>query len=290
MKPMLWSFSVMLTAMLLLACTDHQDPGAQRFRIKKLTRTLPYQARYSIVSLLAYGANGRLDSIYTYQLPDSANSAKETSKFYYNSQGSLAEMTRALSGGGSEHYVYTYDGSGKLVLIKYTGAVNDYYDFVPTFDDAGNLAATTRSFHFFSSFSYRQQNLYTFIGGNLSRLISTSTIDKVVPSTSVSTMDFVYDGNPNPFYGIPLIPAPVGIASPTNSNFSHYTYCGGIDNVFHLSKNNPTSSNIKGYSQTLYRYQYNAYGLPQTRETLVKPMLDLPAVLAETLLFEYEQY
>ncbi|WP_342088740.1 hypothetical protein [Dyadobacter sp. OTU695] len=290
MKPLLWSFSVTLTAMLLFACTDHQDPGAQRFRIKKLTRTLPYQARYSIVSLLGYGANGRLDSIYTYQLPDSANSAKEISKFHYNSQGNLAEMTRALSGGGVEHYVYTYDGSGKLALIKYAGGDNDYYDFVPTYDGDGNLTTTTRSFRFFSSISYRQQNEYTFSGGNLSRLISTVTVEKVIPATSVSTIDFVYDANPNPFYGIPLIPAPVPIASPTNGNFSHYTYCGGIDNVFHLSRNNPTSSNIKGYSQTLYRYQYNAYGLPQTRETLVKPMLDLPAVLAETLFFEYEQY
>lgn len=284
------SFSVLLCCVSLLACTDHVEPGMEHLRIKKLTRTLPYQHGYSIVSVLGYDREGKLDSVYSYQTADSAHSPTETSKFLYDTQGRLAQMTRTLSTGGSERYVYTYDGAGKLVSIRYTGGDNDYYDFTLKYDGAGNWMETTRSFHFYSSIAYRQQNQYTFSSGNLARLISTSTVEKVVPATSVSTTDYVYDGHPNPFSGIPLIPAPVGIASPSSGNFSHYTYCGGVDNFLNLSKNNPTSSNIKGYSQTLYQYQYNASGLPETRATLVKPLLDQPAVLSETLVFQYEAY
>lgn len=284
------SLSVLLICVSLFACTDHQEPGTERFRIKKLTRSLPYQHGYSVVSILGYDWQGRLDSVYSYQTADSAHSPTQISKFRYDNKGRLAEMTRTLSTGGSERYVYTYDGAGKISSIRYTGGDNDYYDFVPTYDGAGNLTETKRSFHFYSSISYSQQNQYTFSSGNLSRLIATTTIEKVVPGTSVSTTDFVYDDHPNPFYGIALIPAPIGIASPTSGNFSHFTYCGGVDNYLHLSRNNPTSSNIKGYTQTLYRYQYNAFGLPETRATLVKPLLDQPAVLSETVVFEYEAY
>jgi hypothetical protein len=145
------SLSVLLICLSLVACTDHQEPGAERLRIKKLTRSLPYQHGYSVVSVLGYDWQGRLDSVYSYQTADSAH-------------------------------------------------------------------------------------------------------------------------------------------SPTSGIFSHYTYCGGVDNFLHMSRNNPTSSNIKGYTQTLYRYQYNTHWLPESRVTLVKPMLDLPAVLSETLLFEYEIY
>lgn len=283
-------FCVLLICGSLLACTNHQEQGTERFRIKKLTRSLPYKHGYSVVSILGYDWQGKLDSVYSYQTADSAHSPTQTSKFEYDNQGRLAQMTRTLSTGGSERYVYTYDGAGKISSIRYTGGDNDYYDFVPTYDGAGNLTETKRSFHFYSSISYSQQNQYTFSSENLSRLIATTTIEKVVPGTWVSTTDFVYDDHPNPFYGIALIPAPVGVASPTNGNFAHYTYCGGVDNYFHLSRNNPTSSNIKGYTQTLYRYQYNAHGLPESRVIRVKPMLDLPAVLSETLLFEYETY
>ncbi|MGN7884279.1 hypothetical protein [Dyadobacter sp. 22481] len=211
------SLSVWVICVSLVACTDHQEPGTERLRIKKLTRSLPYQHGYSVVSILGYDWQGRLDSVYSYQTADSAHSPTQTSNFQYDNQGRLAQMKRTL-------------------------------------------------------------------------LIATTTVEKGVPATSVSTTDFVYDDHPNPFYGISLIPAPVGIAAPTSGNFSHYTYCGGVDNFLHLSRNNPTSSNIKGYTQTLYRYQYNALGLPESRVTLVKPMLDLPAVLSETLLFEYETY
>ncbi|GGH33224.1 hypothetical protein GCM10007423_23330 [Dyadobacter endophyticus] len=284
------SLSVWVICVSLVACTDHQEPGTERLRIKKLTRSLPYQHGYSVVSILGYDWQGRLDSVYSYQTADSAHSPTQTSNFQYDNQGRLAQMKRTLSTGGSERYVYTYDGAGKISSIRYTGGDHDYYDLVPAYDGAGNLTETTRSFHFYSAISYLQQNQYTFSSGNLSRLIATTTIEKGVPATSVSTTDFVYDDHPNPFYGISLIPAPVGIAAPTSGNFSHYTYCGGVDNFLHLSRNNPTSSNIKGYTQTLYRYQYNALGLPESRATLVKPMLDLPAVLSETLLFEYETY
>lgn len=247
------SLSALLISVSLVACTDHQEPGTERLRIKKLTRSLPYQHGYSVVSVLGYDWQGKLDSVYSYQTADSAHSPTQTSKFRYDNQGRLAQMIRTLSTGGSERYVYAYDGEGKISSIRYTGGDNDYYDLVPTYDAAGNLTETTRSFQLFSSISYRQRNQYTFSNANLSRLISTTTVEKVVPATSVSTTDFVYDGHPNPFYGFSLIPAPVGIAAPTSGNFSHYTYCGGVDNFLHLSRNNPTSSNIKGYSQTLYR-------------------------------------
>ncbi|MGG7665498.1 hypothetical protein [Dyadobacter sp. BHUBP1] len=38
------------------------------------------------------------------------------------------------------------------------------------------------------------------------------------------------------------------------------------------------------------RVQYNPEGLPERRNTFVRQFLDLPAVLSETLFFEYERY
>lgn len=60
--------------------------------------------------------------------------------------------------------------------------------------------------------------------------------------------------------------------------------------VLMACKDHQEPGNIKGYTQTLYRYQYSAFGLPETRATLVKPLLDQSAVLSETIVFEYEAY
>lgn len=277
-------------SLLFVGCTDHQEPQPDRLRLKKLIRSLPDQGGRRIASLLAYRPDGQLDSVFSYQIPDSANAPTQASKYLYNSQGRLSEMTRKLSQGGSERYLYQYDEAGRVASIYYTGADLDYYDFKLEYDAAGNLVSTKRSFRFASAFWFEKTNLYTFSAENLSRMISTTTFFKAVPQTSISTFDYVYDGHPNPFYGIALLASPDGVASPITGNFLIQTYCGGIDNVFHLSKNNPLSSNIKGYSQTLYEYSYNLEGLPERRNTFVKQFLDLPAVLSETLLFEYERY
>jgi hypothetical protein len=291
MKPIYASKCVLglILWLVVASCTDHQEPGPDKLRVKSLTRILPDAPDVSIISILQYDLQGRLGSIETHQTPGGPGSPTETSTFQYDGDGKLSQMDRTLSGGGSERYVYTNDG-WKVTKIKYTGGLNDFYDFVLNYDVTGSLLLSTKRSFSFTGVKFDQVNDLTFSNGNVSSVMSTSTLARNITTTSIVTTDFGYDDHTNPFYGVFLIPAPVRIATPSTGSFNHYTYYGGVDNLLHLSKNNPVSANIKGASQTLFNYTYNASGLPTSRQTLVKFTLEQPAVLQETLLYEYETY
>jgi len=276
--------------LVLISCTDHHEPGLDKMRVRTLTREIPAEPGVKYISLLQYDSQGRLGTVFSYQTPDSAISQTQTSSYQYDQQGRLSQMDRTLSQGGSERYVYSYDQTGKSSKIRYTGADNEFYDFTFNYDSDGSLLSTRRYFNYFSALSFEQVHAYTFSLGNVSSLVSTTTVVKAVPGTSIVATLLVYDGHPNPFYGVVLIPAPTKIGAPSTGNFGQYTYYGGIDNFLHMSKNNLVLSLVKGFSQTSYEYTYNASGLPVSRRTLVKAMLDQPAVLLETLLYEYENY
>ncbi|MPR31884.1 hypothetical protein [Salmonirosea aquatica] len=274
----------------VIACIDHQSPEPKKMRVKSLVRILPEEPGVRHVSLLTYDSQGKLNEIFTYQTPDSAANQTETSTYQYDNLDRLSEMLRIRSGGEKEHYLYSYDPAGKLAAIKYTSADHTFYDFLLAYDGNGKLLSTKRSFNFFSALSYVKLNTYSFNENNLSRVVATTTIKRVVPGTWTETADFVFDSHPNPFYGNVLIPAPVRIASPTTGNFGHYTYYGGIDNVLHLSENNVVSSSVDGRSKTTFNYTYESSGLPASRETLASFTIEGPAQLTETLLYEYEAY
>lgn len=283
-----WALGLILS-LTVIACVDH-EPGPDKLRVKTLTRILPEAPNVSILSTLTYDPQGRIASMFTNQVPENPGGPTETSTYLYGGDGKLSQMDRTLSGGGSERYVYTNDGWGKVTNIKYTGAPDNFYDFILNYDVTGSLLLSTKRSFSISGIHYDQVNALTFGMGNVSSVMSTTTLVRNTTNTSMVTTDFGYDAHTNPFYGVFLIPAPVKIATPSSGNFSHYTYYGGVDNLLHLSKNNPTSANVKGASQTLYNYTYNVEGLPTKRETWVKITLELPAVLQETLLYGYETY
>jgi hypothetical protein len=274
----------------LFSCTDHQIPNEDQWRVKSLTRILPDNPENKTISLLSYNPDGKLGSIFTYQTPDSASSPTEKSIYQYDNSGRLAQMERTLSSSKSERYVYHYDQSGRLSAINYTGELNDFYDMTFKYDSLGKLLTSKRSFNYYHAFSYEQLNDYSFSDDNLSSVHSKTTVVRVVPGTSEMNKLLIYDGHKNPFFGNYIIPAPVKIASPITGNFGHYTYYGGVDNLLYLSKKNLASSLVKGWSQTDYAYAYHVSGMPASRLTWVKEMLDRPAVLQETLHYEYELY
>jgi hypothetical protein len=274
---------VALAMFSIVSCTDHQFPEETQWRLKSLTRVLPENTESKFVSEFSYNPDGRIAYIFTYQAPDSAGLPTEKSIYQYDHSGRLSQMERALSSLASERYVYSYNQAGQGSAIHYTGATNDYYDLTFKYDGTGKLQNSRRYFEYFHTLSYEQLISYSFSHDNLSSIHAETTVVRAVPGTSITNTEFVYDDHKNPFYGTYIIPAPVKIASPPTGNFQHYTYAGGIDNLLHLSKNNLTSSNIKGLSQTNYTYTYHVSGMPESRMTWVKAMLDRPEVLQETL-------
>ncbi|MEO6283176.1 MAG: hypothetical protein ABIN80_23875 [Dyadobacter sp.] len=284
----IWSLGLILW-LLIISCVDHEEPNPDRLRVAKLTRVLPDAPTDSIVSLFLYNQIGKVGSLLTSVKWGAPGSPSEQSEYQYDGQGRLSQMKRTLSTGGSELYLYTYDGWGKLTFIKYTGGGNDFYDFVLTYDGSGQLLSTRRSFSI-SGIKYEQANALTFGMDNVSSVSSVTKLERNITTTSTVTTDFGYDNHTNPFYGLFLIPAPEKIPMPSSGNFNLYTYYGGVNNLLHLSKNNLSSANVKGASQTLYEYTYNASGLPTIRKTWVKFTLEQPPVLKETLIYEYETY
>ncbi|WP_439585644.1 hypothetical protein [Dyadobacter bucti] len=158
------------------------------------------------------------------------------------------------------------------------------------YESTGKLENSRRYFDYFHALSCEQLISYSFSHDNLSSIHAETTVVRAVPGTSITNTEFVYDDQKNPFSGTYIIAAPVKIATPSTDNFQHYTYSGGIDNLLHLSKTNPTSSNINGLLRTNYTYTYHVSGMPESRMTWVKAMLDRPEVLQETLYYQYEQY
>lgn len=275
-----------------LSCTEHENPEPQpeQFRIKSLSRTSPDEPNVKYVSSFKYDADGRLASIYTYQTPDSATSPTETSTYQYDSQNRVSQMDRVLSKGGSERYAYTYNQAGKPDKIKYTGGTNDYYDLIFTYDPSSQLSASNRSFNFSNTISYLQDNAYVFTSGNLSKVTTTTTVVRTVPSSGTFNTEFVYDDHPNPFLDAPVIPAPSKIATPSMGSFNYYTYYGGVDNLLQLSKNNLLSATTDALSQITYAYTYNAQGLPESRTTSQKATPSSPVFILEVLEYGYEEY
>jgi hypothetical protein len=283
-----WSLGLILW-LLIISCVDHEQPNPGKLRVAKLTRVLPDAPADSIVSHFLYNQIGKVGSLLTSVKWGAPGSPTEESSYQYDGDGKLIQMKRTLSTGGSELYIYTYDGWGKLTMIKYTGGGNDFYDFVLAYDSGGQLLSTKRSFSI-PGIKYDQTVTLTFGMGNVSSISTVTNLVRNTTSTSTVTTDFGYDNQTNPFYGLFLIPAPEKIPFPSSGNFNLYTYYGGVNNLLNQSKNNPTSANVKGASQVLYEYAYNASGLPTIRKTWVKFTLEQAPVLTETLIYEYETY
>jgi hypothetical protein len=294
MKTSIFPLSALSLAFFLvvLSCKDDETPGPQpeQFRIKTLARTASDNPNVKHISSFKYDAGGRLASIFTYQIPDSATSPNETSTYQYDAQNRVSQMDRVLSKGGSERYVYTYNQAGKPDKIKYTGGTNDYFDLIFNYDPSGQLSSSKRTFNFANTISYDQTNAFIFANGNLGKVTTTTTVVRTVPSSTTYITEFVYDDHPNPFFEAPVIPAPSRIATPSTGSFNYYSYYGGIDNLLQLSKNNLLSATTDALSKITYAYTYNAQNLPESRTTSQKANPSAPVLVLELLEYGYEEY
>lgn len=272
-----------------LSCSDHLPPETPsvKQRIKSITRTLPNDGSISNITTFSYSQNGNLSNLKSYQTPDS-NVAIRGHSVVQITDGKLKEISRKLTNLSEEHYIFTYDPSGKPTTLDYDAGNSDVYKMI--FQYSGNkLQSSSRKFTF-TPIVYDQFLTYTFTGENLSSVNSTTVLSKNLTSTTTSASVFTYDNNINPFFGSVIIPAPDAISRPTQGNFNYYTYFGGFNNFLHLSKNNVTSEITSNNEETTYTYTYNSEGRPLSRIKMQKyPPLN-NNVLVETLKFEYESY
>ncbi|GAB3896831.1 hypothetical protein GCM10028803_14640 [Larkinella knui] len=241
-------------------------------------------------SEFSYDAQGRLHSILTYALPDSTVAPAETSVYTYDGQNRLTQMRRdirrATTPGLYEIYTYTYNGAGQLSKLDYANNLGDgdnVWAVTLQYSPLNQLASSHKSFAT-GGVSYTDYSVYTFTGKNLTELVSTRTLTRNVPSTNTITTDFTFDTKTNPFYGVYIIPSPFvnGFSNPHSGNLDYYTYYGGIDNVFNLSRNNVLTSVASNRTIT-YAYTYVG-DLPATR---IKTEPNSPQ---ETLTYAYETY
>ncbi len=280
---------LIILAFIAFSCSDHNSPGVPpvKQRIKTITRILPNNGNITEITKFEYNQGGTLIESTSYQSPDSTVAI--TSKSYYQIvDGKLIQMIRKLSNATEERYNFTYDSSGKPVILDYDAGNSDVYKINYQYSGV-NLVSSNRVFKF-SSINYEQDLIYTFTGDNLSKVDYTNKFYKNVMSTSTSTSTFTFDDKINPFYGTVVIPAPTLVARPTQGNFSYYTYFGGIDNLLNLSKNNMLSEITSSNVETTYSYTYNTEGLPTNRIIMQKYPTSSDKILIETMQFEYETY
>ena len=293
----------------LWACFDHRIPSitpgspTTRMRVKTLTLDLPNnQAK---VGSFTYDGQGRLNSILTYQTPDSTISDIQYSNYQYDGQNRLTQLRRSVlphpRPQGSqlnfiEQYSYSYNATGQVSQISHSGGLTWTFGY-------NSIEQLTNGNVFFSHprFSIRGALAFTFTGNNLTQTVGGTgiTFQGMPPGSStgfpgVSTATYTHDDKLNPFYGVFVIPSPFGgPANILSGPNIPTTLFGGIDNVLNLSQNNvltdtPPSGSFR--ESITYQYQYNAANLPTVRiKTSTFPAPN-NTVTVETLRFGYESY
>lgn len=117
----------LLLAIGFMGCTDYRLPtfrlGANEPREKVVTQEL--SGNRALVSLLRYDSQNRLQSITTYQSPDSSVAPVEVSVYEYDNQNRLVKLShdvirRANLGTTSQIYTYGYSEAGQESEITYT--------------------------------------------------------------------------------------------------------------------------------------------------------------------------
>ena len=275
----------------VLSCTDHllPDPLPNRQRIKSLTQVLPETDGATFVSSFAYNPQNQLEFIYSSPIPASIPGKRAITRYSYDSNKNISQVYRSFDDGVNEEtYQYTTGSFGQVSQLDYNGGGSDIYNMFFNFNGQ-QLNTSSRRFKF-SSVSYIQDIVYHFTGLNLSSADYTTTVMRNVPATSSGTLAFTYDDKMNPFFGMPVIPAPNGPPRPTSGNFNYYTFSGGLDNLIYLNRNNVLSETSSSPSEKTYEYTYNSDGLPLTRITKRKNTQQNQTVVEETLAFEYETY
>lgn len=280
-----------------LSCEDHRIPAVSpgsvtdRMRVKTVTQEVADMGGRKInsaqkISSFNYDAQGRLSMINTFQSPDSTVAPVENTVFEYDAQNRLTHARREIvRRSGSipnpyELYTYSYNAAGQMTQLNYTSGDANNWEIKLQYDAGNHLKSSYKVFSI-SGIFYSESNEYTFTGKNVTSVIRTTMLTRTLTTTNTGTINFTYDTNINPFYGIFVIPAPfIGqLSNPQGGNLSYYTYYGGIDNLLNLSQNN-----LLNDGSSTYAYTYNGSHLPTTRTTTYQGRV------TETLHYEYENY
>lgn len=275
---------------IVLSCADSLKPDAvpENKRIKRISQVLPNAGGVANVTDFKYDLNNNLMSLRSYQTPDSMSAVTSTTFFSRDAGNQVVKVSRFFNNMNREEYTYIYNQAGQVVNLNYKAGPNDMYFML--FQYNGTTPETsTRSFSF-SSISFEQKISYHFNGDNLSSALYKTTVGKNLSTVTESTSTFTFDNKINPFYKMPVIPAPNGPAKPSAGNFDYVTYSGGLQNLLYLSRNNVISETIGGSTEITYTYTYSSDNLPVNRVTMKKSTSQTQPAIQETLEFDYEAY
>lgn len=282
----------------LLSCNDHRipnpTPGANRLRVKSITRNLPDNK--ADVSQFEYDGQGRLSKIIAYQTPDSSLAAVEVSTYEYDAQNRMTKLTNEIvrrsgtSPNPVETYSYAYNALGQITGVSYgnnvPGNSGSLIRMAVQYDGNNRIVGSTTALET-GFFTYDAIDVFTYTGNNITTRMFGSNIARNnprVPPVAASTATLAYDTKINPFYGLPVIPAPGNFPSFLTGTLAPNAYFGGVSNSQNLSQNNLHSVAFAGGQSTIYAYNYNADNLPTNR------VVANGSVSPETLQFSYEPY
>lgn len=309
----------LLLAGALFACSDHRLPpitpgvSAERLRVKTITQVsglFDTDPSYQKVSLFGYDSHGRLSSIIAYLLPDSSQGPVERNTYQYDAQNRLIQHQRVITRpyfykGTTERHLISYNSAGQVAEIRYFNDNDSPGTPILTFTATPQFTSSNKlhSYHkvlsptFFrsppSDVRLRAELLLsniTFTSDNLTAYHSQAIFDDFGGgySTTDSDQRLTYDNKINPFYGLFIIPEPIGnIINIRERIFSSRTYYGGLDNLINLSRNNVLSVETSNApSLATYEYTYNSSNLPTSR-TFISPY---SVGVNQKILLEYESY
>ena len=284
-------FILVLVFSFVLSCTDHLPPNPlpNQQRIKSITQILPQADGATFISNFTYNAQNQVEFIRSSPVPASIPGKRATTHYSYDINKNISEVHRTFNDGpAEERYVYTIGSLGQITQLNYNGGGSEVYNMIFNYNGQ-QLQNSSRRFTT-SGISYRQDIVYHFGGQNLSSADYTTTLIRDIPSVGTSTLTFAYDDKINPFFGMPVIPAPNEAPKPSMGNFNYYTFSGGLDNLLYLNHNNVLSAKSSTLAEINYQYTYNSDGLPLTRNTIRKTTPQVQPLIEETLVFEYETY
>ena len=262
------------------------------------------------VSQFQYDNQGRLSTVIAYQVADSSQGPVERNTYQYDAQNRLIEPKRVIKRpffykGTIEQHQLTYNFAGQVDQITYAndtdspGTLKLIYTYRPQFNLANKLTSSTKLTNptFFQN-AYPQYLIQSDV--RLSNVIFTSDNltsyhyqNSFATGSLLNTVDsdntLTYDDKINPFYGIYLLPIPLGyIQDIRNGLYFFQAYYGGLDNLFTTSRNNVlTEVTSNAPSLTTYEYTYNSANLPLTR---IKRIPTNSASVEDKISFEYESY
>lgn len=309
-------FICLLTLTMLLACSDHRIPAvspgssATRLRVKTITQTIGLHNNQLKISSFGYDTQGRLSSILAFQIPDSSAGAVERNTYQYDAQNRLIQHQRIITRplffkGTIERHQFSYNTAGQLAEITYfndtdlPGSPILTFTASPQFTASNKLQSNQKLLNPtfirgpFSDVRLRGDFLLSniiYTGDNLTAYHSQRIGNDVGSFISITDSDqkLTYDTKINPFYGLYVIPIPVGsIIDVRNNGYFNQSYYGGLDNLFNLSRNNVLSVETSNApSLTTYEYTYNAADLPISRTT----RSSFSNFIVEKISLDYESY